>query len=173
MIIAVERFREMVKTDIPDLELKTRLSALEAAIRKYTNNGFNVRSTHQQIEIRGGKIIFPPYYLKAGDTIQIHSQDYENQVFTVISTSVNELTVDSPLRFDGQAFMALVLYPDDVVMGAVNLIKWDISNREKIGVKSESISRWNVTYFDLETNSLLGYPASLLGFLKPYMRARF
>lgn len=173
MIIAVDKLREMVKTDIPDLELKARLSALEAAIRKYTNNNFNVRSTHQQIEIRGGKIIFPPYYLKAGDTIQIHSQDYENQVFTVISTSVNELEVDVPLRFDGQAFMALVQYPDDVVMGAVNLMKWDISNREKIGVKSESISRWNVTYFDLETNSLLGYPASLLGFLKPYMRARF
>lgn len=173
MIIAVEKFREMVLTDISDSELKTRLSALETAVRKYTNNNFNVRSTYQPIEIRGGKIVFPPYYLNAGDTIQIHSEAYGNQTFTILSTSVDELTVDVPLRYDGLTFMSLVQYPDDVVMGVVNLMKWDISNREKIGVKSESISRWSVTYFDLESNSLLGYPASLLGFLKPYMRARF
>jgi hypothetical protein len=173
MIITVDKFRKYVTTDITDEELEARLSALETAIRKYTNNNFNVRRTYQQIEIKGGKIIFPPYYLNAGDTIQIHSDAYDNQIFTVISISVDELSVNAPLRYDGMAFMSIVEYPDDVVMGVVNLMKWDISQREKMGIKSESISRWSVTYFDLESNSLLGYPASLLGFCKPYMKARF
>lgn len=173
MIIAVDKFRKYVTTDITDEELEARLSALETAIRKYTNNNFTVRYTYQPIEIRGGKIVFPPYYLKVGDTIQIHSDAYDDQTYTVLSTSVDELTVNAPLRFDGITFMSLVHYPDDVIMGVVNLMKWDISQREKMGIKSESISRWSVTYFDLESNSLLGYPASLLGFCKPYMKARF
>lgn len=173
MIIAVERFREMVKTDIPDLELKARLSALEAAIRKYTNNRFNVRGTERDVEIREGRIVLPSLFLEVGDSIEILSESYRDRVFNIVDISNGSIKVDSPLRFDEIARIALVEYPDDVVMGVVNLMKWDISNREKIGVKSESISRWSVTYFDLESNSLLGYPASLLGFCQPYMRARF
>lgn len=174
MIIAVEKFREMVTTDISDSELKTRLSALETAIRKYTNNHFIVRGTEREGFIREGKIILPsPNIYIIGDTIEILTDQYENKPFTVIDKSYDVLTVDGSLRFDGDVRVALVQYPDDVVMGIVNLMKWDISNREKMGVKSESISRWSVTYFDLESNSLLGYPASLLGFAKNYMRARF
>ena len=65
-------------------------------------------------------------------------------------------------------------YPMDVKMGAVNLMKWELSNREKVGVASETISRHSVTYFDMTgDNSSMGYPVALMGFLKPYKRARF
>ena len=65
-------------------------------------------------------------------------------------------------------------YPMDVKMGVVNLMKWEQNNRERVGVQSESISRHSVTYFNMDgDNSVMGYPRSLLGFLKPYMRARF
>ena len=65
-------------------------------------------------------------------------------------------------------------YPMDVKMGAVNLLKWELNNRDKVGVASESISRHSVTYFDMAgDNSIMGYPKALMGFLKPYMRARF
>jgi hypothetical protein len=65
-------------------------------------------------------------------------------------------------------------YPMDVKMGAVNMLKWDLGNREKVGVSSETISRHSVTYFDMTgDNSSMGYPKSLLGFLRPYKRARF
>lgn len=65
-------------------------------------------------------------------------------------------------------------YPMDVKMGAVNLLKWDMNNRDKVGIASETISRHSVTYIDqTAANTLMGYPASLMGFLKPYMRARF
>lgn len=65
-------------------------------------------------------------------------------------------------------------YPMDIQMGAVNLLKWDLERRDKVGVASESISRHSVTYFDMsKDNSAMGYPSALLGFLKPYKRARF
>ena len=68
----------------------------------------------------------------------------------------------------------VVEYPMDVKMGVVNLMKWDMNNRDKVGVQSESISRHSVTYFDMGAdNSVMGYPKALTGFLKPYMRARF
>ena len=65
-------------------------------------------------------------------------------------------------------------YPMDIKMGVVNLMKWDLNNRDKVGVASESISRHSVTYFDMtKGNSTMGFPAALMDFLKPYKRARF
>ena len=65
-------------------------------------------------------------------------------------------------------------YPMDVKMGVINLVKWELNNRDKVGVASESISRHSVTYFDMTgDNTAMGYPKAMLGFLKPYMRARF
>ena len=65
-------------------------------------------------------------------------------------------------------------YPMDVKMGVVNLMKWDLEKRDKVGIASESISRHSVTYVDQTgANTLMGYPVSLMGFLKPYRKARF
>lgn len=65
-------------------------------------------------------------------------------------------------------------YPMDVKMGVVNLMKWELERRDKVGVASESISRHSVTFFDMsEGNSAMGFPVALLGFLKPYKRVRF
>ena len=65
-------------------------------------------------------------------------------------------------------------YPMDVKMGVVNLLKWDLTMRDKVGVASESISRHSVTYVDQTgANTLVGYPVALMGFLKPYKKARF
>ena len=65
-------------------------------------------------------------------------------------------------------------YPKDVKMGVVNLMKWELTNRDKVGVASETISRHSVTYFNMDAgNAVMGFPVSLMGFLKPYKRARF
>ena len=46
--------------------------------------------------------------------------------------------------------------------------------RPKTGVKSETLSRYSATYFDQDANNqVMGYPVALLGFLKPYIKARF
>jgi len=65
-------------------------------------------------------------------------------------------------------------YPADVKMGVVKLLKWALENPDKVGIQSETISRHSVTYFDMTgDNSTMGFPKFLLGFLKPYHRARF
>jgi hypothetical protein len=41
-------------------------------------------------------------------------------------------------------------------------------------VASETISRHSVTYVDQTgDNTIMGYPVALMGFLKPYRKARF
>ena len=70
--------------------------------------------------------------------------------------------------------MTKVVYPEDIKVGIINLLKYEVEMRDKVGIKSETISRHSVTYFDSDANNqVMGYPVSLLGFLKPYMKARF
>ena len=65
-------------------------------------------------------------------------------------------------------------WPEDIKMGVVKLIKWDLGTGKKVGIASETISRHSVTFESMtDDNSKGGYPDSLMGFLKPYMRARF
>ena len=75
---------------------------------------------------------------------------------------------------ESDVLVTKVEYPVDVVMGVVNMLQWDLSNRKKVGIQSETISRHSVTYFNLDgDNSTIGYPKSLIGFLNPYKKARF
>lgn len=65
-------------------------------------------------------------------------------------------------------------WPADIKLGVARLIAWEMSAGQKIGIASETISRHAVTYeSQTADNSVMGYPAALMGFLKPYMRARF
>lgn len=66
-----------------------------------------------------------------------------------------------------------IVYPDDIKLGVVRLFEWDEKMRHKVGIQSETISRHSVTYADQTANTINGYPAHLMGFLKPYMKARF
>lgn len=66
-----------------------------------------------------------------------------------------------------------IVYPDDIKLGVVRLIEWEEKMRGKVGIQSETISRHSVTYADQTQKTVSGYPAHLMGFLKPYMKARF
>ena len=82
---------------------------------------------------------------------------------------LNETLIDEP-----HALVTLVRYPADVQQGVINLMKWDLDNRDKVGIASETISRHSVTYFSMDgDNSIMGFPKSLMGFLTPYKKARF
>lgn len=174
MIISVEKFKQFVDTEESNPVLEVKLQALESLIRKYTNNNFQVRSVRSQSAVLNNKILNPPQYLKIGDTIQISDSLLNNGVYTVLSVDKNGMTVNSEL-LDGQRnLITKVEYPPDIVMGVVNMLKWDLQNRDKVGIQSETISRHSVTYFNMDSdNSVMGYPKSLLGFLKPYIKARF
>lgn len=96
-------------------------------------------------------------------TLGVMLEAMENVIQKHTNNSFREYTVDG-----------IVVYPADIKMGAVNLMKWELNNRDKVGVSSETISRHSVTYFNMDgDNSIMGYPKSLLGFLRPYKKARF
>lgn len=178
MIISVEKLKEFITTDKSDSVLEVMLQALEQNIRRYTNNRFH-QKPYVRIKadiIAGVFITSDEIPFKEGDTIQVSVGDSATDcgIYTVSEVKGDTFLVKEDIGDYANATVSKVKYGADVVMGVVNLIKWDLKNREKVGVQSETLSRHSVTYFDMSSdNSTMGYPKSLLGFLKPYMKARF
>ena len=93
---------------------------------------------------------------------------------TVSAVSNGSITVAEELYDESGVVLTKVVYPADVKQGVARMLQWQLDNGDKVGVQSETISRHSVTYFNMDgDNSTMGFPKSLLGFLKPYMKARF
>ena len=162
-------------TDIADEVIEAKLQALEMLIRKYTNNNFQKRSYRRTADIAGGLFLveaLTPF--KVGDTVQITESQLNEGLFIVNEADDSTFTVNEEVEDETGVLVTKIVYPMDVKMGVVNMMKWDIENREKVGIQSETISRHSVTYFNMDgDNSTMGFPKSLVGFLKPYMKVRF
>ena len=158
--------------------LEIKLKALESLIRSYTNNNFQDRAfrTVAVAVADGNKLLINSTIpFRTGDTLQISESEYQQGVLvTVESVAEGAITVKESLFDESGIVITKVKYPSDVKMGVANLIKWELANREKVGIASESISRHSVTYFNMDgQNSDMGYPKALIGFLLPYKKARF
>jgi len=175
MIMTVEELRKFVKTDDTDECLEAKLAGIEQQIRGYTNNNFQVRGTGRICDVVSGLFTtedFQPY--EVGDTVQISGSEKNDGLYTIKEADDDTFKVNEKTRDEIDVFVTLVRYPADVKMGVANMMTWEIENRTKAGIQSETISRHTVNYINLdEWNSALGYPASLVQFLKPYMRCRF
>ena len=174
MIIALDIYKQLVPNDQQnDQVLEMKLQALELMVRKYTNNNFQNRKVRFECASNIQILDIQTPFLKVGDTVQISQSLYNDGLYVVNDTS-NGITLDKPLFDEGKMLVTKIEYPSDVVMGVVELMKWEMNNRAKVGIASETISRHSVTYFNMDgDNSIMGYPKSLMGFLKPYMKARF
>ena len=174
MIISVEDLRKHIETTMEDSVLEAKLQALELLIRKHTNNNFQNRGIRFQCPIMQTKLYLTTPFLKEGDTIQISESIYSDGIYVIKAVEESFLVLDRPLFDESDVLVTKVEYPMDVVFGAINMMKWDLENRDKVGIQSETISRHSVTYFNMDgDNSSMGYPKSLLGFLVPYKKARF
>lgn len=174
MIISVEDLRKHIDTTLDDSVLEGKLQALELLIRKHTNNNFQNRGFRFNCPVMTTKLYLSTPLLKVGDTVQISESIYSNGIYMIKAVEDEFIELDKQLIDESDILVTKVEYPMDVVFGVVNMLKWDLENRDKVGIQSETISRHSVTYFDQSANNtLLGYPISLLGFLKPYMKARF
>ena len=174
--MSVEQLKKYITTSESEEMLKDKLSSLESLIRKYTNNNFQVKNIRFRTSVNddGTITVGDTSLLKVGDTVEISQSLYNDGVYTIEAiTEAQILTLSEVLLKHDKLVVTKVKYPKDVILGVVNLMKWELENRDKVGIKSESISRHSVTYYDLDANSLLGYPRSLLAFLQPYMKARF
>lgn len=176
MIMSVEEFRTYCDTSEPDALIKVKLQALEQLIRKYTNNNFQNRKCRTSADIVSGSFFAKnaPIPFKEGDTVQVSASCLNDGLYTVNELSRDSFTVNEETDDEVNLLVTRIDYPVDVKIGVVNMMKWDFENRNKVGIQSETISRHSVTYFNMDgDNSSLGYPKSLTGFLKPYMKARF
>ena len=175
MIITVPELRQYISTDEGDQALEARLQALELLIRGYTNNSFQVRGTGRIADVVGGRFsveALNPY--EVGDTLQISGSEKNDGLYTVKETDDHSFSVNERTRDEIELFVTAVEYPADVKMGIVEMLKYDLEKREKAGVQSETISRHSVTYQVLDKdNTVEGYPAHLMGFLRRHMKARF
>lgn len=174
MIMTVEELKTYIKTNESDEVLEVKLQALESLIRKYTNNNFQQRGIRFLANANDGKLQLETSFLKANDTIEISQSKYNDGVYHIVSIEPLNLVLSDELMDEEELLVTKIKYPQDVKMGVLNMLKWELENREKVGIKSETISRHSVTYFNMDgDDSIMGFPKSLLGFLEPYKKARF
>lgn len=175
MIISVDELLTLPEFSGQSEQILTdKLTALEDLIRAYTNNNFQNRA----IRFEGASVFDRVYgsspYLKVGDTVQI-TQSQVNDGLYIVEEITDEYTrLDSEIFAVSKNLVTKVEYPSVIKKGIIDLMKWELTNRDKVGIQQETISRHSVTYFNMDgNNSVMGYPKLLLGFLKPYMKARF
>ena len=186
MLMTVEELKKYINTDETDEMLAAKLKALELTIRKYTNNNFMVRG------IRTAADAFNKTFtcktaanFKVGDTVQVSMSDFmDGQLCTITAIEGNTITVAEDIFHEEDVLITKVEYPEDVKMGAVNILKWQLRNdaaasgdKSAMPVQSESISRHSVTYAQDSTEADLdadfGVPKKHIAFLKAYHKARF
>ena len=153
---------------------------LETMVRKLTNNNFQLikfrirglKLSGSTIQAGSGRVdIF-----RTGDTLEINGTDYNDGLYVVESVSDGVITVrgDFIAETNSGAIATKVSYPADVLTGIKKLIAYDTKMRDKAGIKSETVARWSVTYYDVTAaESSEGYPVSLLGFLDKYRKLRW
>ena len=177
MIMTVAELRQFVTTDEDDQALEARLQALELLIRAYTNNNFQQRGFRVEADIRGGVFMSESLIpFAVGDTVMISQSDLQSDCLCIVKeiTDDTTFTVNESCADDDCILVTKVVYPADVKLGVANMLKWQLDNGDKVGVASETISRHSVTYFNMDgDNSTMGFPKAVLGFLRPYMKARF
>lgn len=171
----IDELRSYINSKKTDAELEAKLEAIELAIRKYTNNGFRNIAYRRTADIVGGIFVtdaLVPY--EVGDTLQITTPGLNfEKLVTVTSVDDSIFTVDKKVYDESNLLISKVEYPADIKMGAIEMLKYDLDKREKQGIQSESLSRYSVTYAQqTEDNTSIGYPKSVVSFLKPYCRGR-
>ena len=173
MIITVEDLKRQIDVgNATDEQIAAKLDAIESVIRAYTHNNF------QQQEIRfcghsdGSTVYGSPRFFTVGDTVQITS-DYgvNNGLYVVIGVYDDRLELNRDLASVANNLVTRIKYPVDVVRCVVKLFRWEQMNGDKVGVKSETLSRHSVTYEDSAT-LYMGYPVGILNGLLLYRKAR-
>ena len=112
-----------------------------------------------------------PRFFSVGDTVQISGSVVNDGLYVVVSVSEDRLELDKPLFEVSYNLVTKIQYPADVIQCAIDLYKWKQTMGDKVGVKSETLSRHSVTYEDSAT-LFMGYPVGILKGLSLYRKAR-
>lgn len=155
-------------------QVQKKLDALELLIRKYTNNNFQNRNIRFSASSLGNRIFGRHPFIRVCDTIQISESNVNDGLYVITEIGDDFIRVDSELFPIDHNLVTKIDYPADVQQGVIKLMQWEVESTSRIGIKSETLSRHSVTYFDQDKNNqVMGFPVSLLGFLEIYKKARF
>lgn len=171
MIITVEELKQVSElSSISDEQLTVMCEGIEDFIRQYTNNNFIIKNVTFNTPSLNGKLDTVSPLFNVGDTVLISNSKYNNGVYVI-----NDLdgTLDKELFDDDNNKITLVKYPPAVKLGVIKLLQYNAKMDSKVGISSESLSRHSVSYAQPSSDSIGGYPSSMMSFLKPYMKARF
>lgn len=155
--------------------LEMKLNAVENLIRAYTNNNFQNRHIRFRGSSLNDRIFGHSPFLRVGDTVQISQSFVNDGLYTITEITDEFIRLDAAKLFPVDVnLVTKVEYPVDIKNGVIQLMVWEVQNRQKVGIKSETLSRHSVSYYDQDANNqVMGYPVALLGFLKPYIKPRF
>lgn len=175
MIMDVSKAKQLVAgyATLDDDTIGDQLVAIESVIRKYTNNNFQNRKIRFAAASTSEHVLngVSPFF-RVGDTVQISESAVNDGLYSITALGSASITVDGSLFAVDRNLVTKVEYPPDVVDCAVNLAKWKTEKADKVGIKSETLSRHSVTYED-STTFFMGYPKALLSALDGYKKARF
>lgn len=171
MIISVEDLKKQVTCSDADDLITTRLESIESVIRAYTNNNFQQREIRFAGRSEDLNIYGSPRFFTVGDTVQVSGSGVNDGLYTVKAVDDDHIALDKPLFTVDFNLVTKIKYPADVVQCAVDLFKWKQTMGDKVGVKSETLSRHSVTYEDSAT-LYMGYPVGILNGLNLHRKAR-
>lgn len=178
MLISTDELKALYSDfkDVDDDLLKRKLKAIESTIRAYTHNNFQNR----QVRCVCSAISTYLTYLKGNwlfrenDTIQLSDGGLNNGLYVISKITDSKIELAETLYPSDEVLVTKIQYPLDVVEGAINILKWDVFERDSHeGIASETISRHSVSYVNYDgSNTINGYPSKLFGFCSPYMRIK-
>ena len=172
MIISVSDLKKQVNCgDSTDDLISSKLEAIEAVIRAYTNNNFQQRMIRFIGHSTDHAVYGDPQYMCVGDTVQISASGVNDGLYVITAVDEECIELDKPIMAVGCNLVTKINYPADVKQCAVDLYKWKQTMGDKVGIKSETISRHSVTYEDSAT-LFMGYPVGILIGLNLYKKAR-
>lgn len=171
MIISLEEAQKIY----PDVAQED-LDGIETAIRQLTNNPFqNRKARFHELRFDDEKKLTVNQNVegvKKGDTVQVSGSKWNDGLYVVNEVSGNSLMFEEARFFTGcdrQAFITKIEYPADIIAGVKKLLKYDVKMTDKIGLKSETVSRMSKTYYDQNsTETVNGYPAALMSFVNKH-----
>ena len=166
---------------IDDSITQEDLDAFEVAFRSLTNNSFqNKHIRFKDIEFVGENLIAvkdPIVGIKTGDTIEVNYSHYNDGLYVVEELTGKQIKVQGKPFFVANtsgSMITLVQYPADVKAGLKKILSYNLKMADKIGIKSESISRMSTTYYDVNASETVdGYPAAIVSFLQKYEKMRW
>lgn len=136
MILAVDDVMKLPEFAGQDKTvIAEKLKAAELMIRAYTNNNFQNRFVRFTADSLGNSLFGVSDFLKVGDTVQISQSMVNDGLYTITEIGDDFIKVDEEL-YKSRNLVTKVEYPANVKAGVLELIKWEIKNRPKTGIKS-------------------------------------